>query len=209
MPRKSVLLASVCVVALLGCQSIRDGDSPDRAGSADGLEVEIVLPWYGGERRHARYRDEDAHVVLHNRTGDRISVWEDWNSWGYYCLRLELRDQSGRTFHIRKRSRAWTRNFPQATTVGPHGTHVLNLRLGQEVWQGLPTRPEPPEDWMPLEMRAIYENNRSRSWDEEDDIGWGMARIEGVWTGRAASEWVPVWLWQALPDPVWSRFDDL
>ena len=62
---------------------------------------------------------------------------------------------------------------------------------------------------MPLEIRAIYENECSRSWDEEDDSSWIVHRIDGVWTGRAISAWVPVLLWKALPDPVWSKFDDM
>jgi len=176
---------------------------------ANGLTVELVLPWHDGERRYARYEDPDAHVVLHSRTDHRIKVWEDWNSWGYYCLRLELRDETGKTYQVRKRARPWTANLPQATTIARGGTNVLNLRLGQQIWHGLPTRPAPPEGWAPVEMRAIYENDCSTSREAEDDPDWGPRPVDGVWTGRAVSAWVPVYLWEGLPDPVWSKFDDL
>ena len=166
----------------------------------DGLKISIPPISHG---RYVGLRQSDPHinVVLQNTSSKPINIFEEWNSWGYNNLRLEITKVDGKVLDkplvVRKGMMAWGANFSSAETLAPGDALVREVRLQVSKHSLDSSIPETTADlnsygalyWgfpVPLKggqrlitMRAVFANNDSVS-------DTGMEK-KVVWTGQIAS----------------------
>jgi hypothetical protein len=89
------------------------------------LVVEVALeakrPWLSGS------------VILSNRGGKEIRIWNTANSWGDDVVSFEVL-QGERTLHIVHKPQIYTRNVPSSIVVPPGARHRLPFNLGDGSW---------------------------------------------------------------------------
>jgi hypothetical protein len=84
-------------------------------------------------------------VVVTNTSNEHIRLWREWCSWGYYTLSFSVVDAAGKNVIVTKGSRAWTRNFPDTTTLGPGDHMVFEVTFDKDTWPNAP---------MPVESKS-------------------------------------------------------
>jgi hypothetical protein len=147
------------------------------AAAADsGIQVTIAIPQnHQGERALKYFSREPFHVIITNSSDTPKRIWQEWCSWGYFALSLELTDENGKTWTATKRTRAWSKNYPDYWTLGPQESLVLDVAFfDSDTWEGF-SRPSVPSQ--KLKMRAIFEVRPDR-----------FSQEHSVWTGRAVSK---------------------
>jgi len=122
----------------------------------------------------AKNNPRDFYVILKNVTDKPISVWDDWNSWGYQGISFEVTTPDGKTSHISKRNQGFGRNGPSRFIIQPGESKVFSVRL-DESWEVQP--PIQNADNTPIGLRAIYEIHRTPESDKYK-----------VWAGRVESK---------------------
>ena len=141
------------------------------------VSVAISVPHGDGYPTSIEYREPGSHfhVLVSNIGSKPLSLWQDWNSWGYYSLSFEMEDATGQKWVAKKKQIGFTRNFPAAWLLSPKQTWVVDVYWGDEdTWQGFPAR---GTERKPLKIRAIFEVRPDKE-----------TKQYGVWTGRAESE---------------------
>jgi hypothetical protein len=74
-------------------------------------------------------------VYVWNQTLTSVSIWEGWNSWGWWTFTVYLRDVQTRKVHVLTRiSRDWTMNFPSTCLVPPMDAKRIELDLNDGSW---------------------------------------------------------------------------
>jgi hypothetical protein len=129
-------------------------------------------------------------VLLRNVSGRPLSVWEEWNSYGFYNLSLEILAVDGKPLAepvvVRRDGAGWSMNGPSTSVLPPGEALVRDVPL-----RILPTnRSEPPNVWAyvgwPDRKNAISQTVRLRAvFHIPDD---DSTRAQRVWTGTARSE---------------------
>ena len=66
----------------------------------------------GGKVMRKIYTDRVFYVVVSNRAGKRLRLWNTSNSWGYYNLFFSYETESGKRGTIRLAQRYFSRNVP-------------------------------------------------------------------------------------------------
>lgn len=143
------------------------------------LAVRIVPnDFYSEKLGRSIERNEHFHVVLTNQTRRSLRLWKEWCSWGYFNLSFEVHDEDGRVTKMTKAPSGWDRNFPDWIILAPGDHFVIDVKLDESVWQGIPAPSAPKRPPVPrvVRLKAIFEIRT----DEE-------AVRNAVWTGRAAS----------------------
>jgi hypothetical protein len=141
------------------------------------LQIAIALPQNRHNERVLSYSGgkKQFHVIVNNATDMPKRIWQEWCSWGYFALSLELTGNSGETWTVKKKTRVWFRNYPDYWTLGPHESLVLDVEFADgNVWDGFP-RPQGVSQ--KFKMRAVFEIR-----PEE------YSREHSIWTGRAVSK---------------------
>ena len=156
-----ILLGMMCMAAIAA--------APD-------IQVAIAIPQNRRGERAVQYSlREHFHVILTNSSDTPKRIWKEWCSWGYFALSFELTDEKGKIWTAKKKSRAWTRNYPDYCTVAPHESLVLDVDfMDADVWDGLPRSSSISQN---LKMRAIFEIEPDKE-----------SQQYSVWTGRATSK---------------------
>ena len=114
------------------------------------------------------------HVVVTNVSARPVRLWREWCGWGYHALSFQVVDDKGKPFVVRKKQRAWRKNFPDWTELGPGDPLVLEVDFDESLWQDPPL---PQQDRSrKVKMRAVYEVTPD-----------GESRAAGVWTGTVTS----------------------
>jgi hypothetical protein len=131
-----------------------------------------VVPGAGGIAM-AKNNVREFYVILTNISKDPQSVWEDWNSWGYYAISFELTTADGKYFVLSKKQAGFTKNFPSTFTIDPGEHQVYPVKLDQW-WETHPALPKTDE--MPITLKAVYEISPTPE-----------ATHYKVWTGRIES----------------------
>ncbi len=110
------------------------------------------------------------YVVLTNTSGTDLSVWREWCSWGYFCLTFKITLRDGKTIHVKKRPRPWSKNYPDPFLVKSGDHFVYSVRFSNK-WEGFPV------DWQnqKVKIKAIFKI-------EKED-----ADTHKVWTGKIMS----------------------
>jgi hypothetical protein len=119
-------------------------------------------------------------VVVKNTSSLPQRIWQEWNSWGYYCLSFELTDATGkRWIAAKRRDVGWSRNFPRSLTIDPGGIVVIDVPFGDDgPWEGFPLK---KGQQATVKIHAIYEVPES---PESTELS--------VWVGRVESNPVEV-----------------
>lgn len=165
-------LSTACLLLLVGC-----GTTSQRTGSEPEIAVTVPYGSYDSLRpfppltRHGI----NFYVLLTNVSDKPVRLWQEWCSWGYYCLQFEVFEENGAKHLLKKKPRDFLGNFPDS----------VELRTGESVVWAVDLLPSEWEDlsWLPkdgvehVQMRAIY------TVKEDED-----SKDYGVWTGQAVSE---------------------
>lgn len=121
------------------------------------------------------------HVLLFNPSSTPLTLFQEWNSWGYFGLSFDVTYPNGRHAHVAKKARGWDKNFPATLTVAPYGYYVFNVEfadlLGEPVWDNLRPEDQGFKEGLRCRVRAVYTIEPSHD-----------SRRAGVWSGTIASE---------------------
>lgn len=124
--RKSLLLLGSGLAATATSQ-------PAAAGTAESPQLKLRVPasHADGEKR---WLNIDAfHFVITNCSQERLGVWLDWNSWGWYCPKITI-DIRDRRFEFAKKIMQWKRNFPSPFYIEPDDHYILPVNLLSNDW---------------------------------------------------------------------------
>jgi hypothetical protein len=113
-----------------------------------------------------------------NSSAQEIRLWESENSWGWFSIFLQLKDQSNKDGAVIKRkSREWTENAPDFFALAPGQSHELRLDINDGWWEVS----KDISQWKdaPVLVQAKYEVARTAEADKHT-----------VFVGSAASDWV-------------------
>jgi len=115
------------------------------------------------------------YVLLTNVSGKPIRLWQEWCSWGYDCLQLEVTEKDGTKHLLKKKRTNFYRNFPDYVELGQGDSVVWRVELRASVWEDLSWL---PKDRLPMvKLRALFTIS-------ED----GDSKEHGIWTGHEVSE---------------------
>ncbi|MEO0472439.1 MAG: hypothetical protein AAF206_22640 [Bacteroidota bacterium] len=168
------LIGVVGLIFLLGFPLQADAQSQE-------WNIQVVVPISDplGKREIHLARYQHLHVILTNLSRDTKRIWKDWNTWGYFNLRLEWMDAQGITHKINRTTpKAWDGDFPDFWTIPPGESLVLNVDMSSGRWNGFP---DLYGESIPASLKAIYEN-------KPDELSADF----GIWTGRMISSPVEV-----------------
>jgi hypothetical protein len=210
-------LTALIPFSLAGCHSVVSAQTtPDAKGTNpplkepatssaqanNGLAVSISslqssTVYSGSKSQQPRtlssFSPDDPHidVVLQNISPQPISIHQEWNSWGYFNLSLEISKINGKPLPkpiiVKREGGQWTRNFAEAQTIVPGESIVREVHFppvngkklkafigGDGYYSHFPSK---PNSYVVYTMRAVYQDAQS---DRERDA-------PPAWTGKAAS----------------------
>lgn len=120
-------------------------------------------------------------MLLTNQSARPVSLFEEWNSWGYYGLSFDVMYADGRQVRVGKELRPGRLNFPSVITLAPQASYVFDVTLGPE-WRHSP-RPAPHlGQGLTCRLRARYTIKPS-------------PESKGMWTGTVLSPESTYRLW--------------
>jgi hypothetical protein len=166
----------ICCLMFTGCKTTKT-ISPQTS------QIAVTIPFdsydtlaFKGFRHHDKF-----HVLITNISSKPVGVWQEWNSWGYYCLQIEIVERNGTRHLLKKKSANFLVNSPDTVDLKPGGSVVWDVNLDPSEWEDLSWFPK--DRSVDARVRAIYTWENST---DEDDIKLGVNRM-GAWTGQAAS----------------------
>lgn len=125
-------------------------------------------------------REDHFHVILHNNSNLSLKIPKESCSEGYYALRFEVADDSGKTWNVRKADREWSWNALEVWLLEPGENLVLDVYYHDaNLWPNFPRLYEgddkPFRGLKPKKfvLRAIFSP---------------PGKDRGAWTGSAASK---------------------
>ena len=169
-------VAPICLAVLLSVWSLR-ASATDSTPTDSAITVSIAVPEQGGQRSiQSHGTDPHFHVVIRNVSAQPQRIWREWCSWGYFALSFQFTDQSGKEWVVKKKPRAWSKNYPDYVTLEPEESLVLDVYFtNATIWDGFPHPAGAVGE--PFTMSAVFEV-------KPDD----SSRKYSVWTGRVASK---------------------
>jgi hypothetical protein len=162
------------------------GNRPGESAQMSLLAVRVVPTSYREKTGRAieLYRpSQHFHVVVTNVSDEPIRLWREWCSWGYFNLSFEVTNGDGRPIAVRKRDRAWDKNYPDWEIIPPGGHQVWDVTFDPTTWKDSPL-PETPGS-RAVSMRAIYGIRPDKETKEY-----------GIWTGQVSSPEESYKLWK-------------
>jgi hypothetical protein len=140
----------LCCVSLSGCRTTQVSRSSEPA-------ISVTIP-YDSYDSHTPfgYRHHDKfHVLLTNVSQDPIRVWQEWCSWGYYCLQIEVVEKNGTKHLLKKKRVGFYANFPDYVDLQPGQSSVWDVDLHESsVWTDLSWLPK--DELVNAKVRAIF-----------------------------------------------------
>jgi hypothetical protein len=162
----------VGLVLLAGCRA-----PENRIRLPPSLAVSLPFDSHG---RRAAYLDCQPplpfHVLLTNNGSSPVRLWEEWCSWGYYSVQLEIVGPDGQKHLLKKRRTAFYGNFPAAFELQPGEAVAWDIELSSHTWNDLSWAPREKE--VPGMIRATFIIEPT-----EESVEFQ------VWTGRVQSPW--------------------
>lgn len=168
----------ICCFAFVGCSTTKV--SPP---SKSAIAVTIPFDSYDWHEPFGYRHHDKFHVLLTNVSSKPVRVWQEWCSWGYYCLQIEIVEEDGTKHLLKRRPINFITNGPDYVELQPGGSVVWNVSLDPSVWEDLSWFPK--GRMLSAKVRAIFTVEESK--DEQDNRDLGVNRM-GVWTGQAVSE---------------------
>lgn len=160
--------AFVCIVATV----LSLGGHATEPEAPPPLTVRIVPTQY--HEKTGRTISGDFQVVLTNVSDRPVRLWREWCSWGYFSLSFVVTGEDGKSVAVRKKSRGWDKNYPDATIVPPGDHFVFRVSFDDAIWQDSP---------LPERGRSRTVQLKAEYAVESDE----QSEKLGVWTGRASS----------------------
>jgi hypothetical protein len=176
-----IIVSSIAFMAsaLLGAQEV-DKDSAK-------LSLEIVatispqkgIPIIDCASQRPEY--SGFNVILKNQSDQNLSIWREWCSWGYECLKFEITLEDGTVFTIAKKPIGYDKNYPDPFLVAPNKSFVFHVNFNDGKWDGF------PKEWknQNVKIKAIF----TVASDEE-------SKKLKVWSGKTESAWMTVTLYK-------------
>ena len=160
------LFAPALLLAVLVAAPLSAREEP-----APALSVEIAAPARFGKRT---LELSSVPVVVANRSPADVRVWREWCSWGWFQLSFEIRDGTGNIVTVRKKERAWDKNYPDFWTLAPGEPLVLTANLlDAEAWGW--SAPAADLRGKALEVRAVFAAEEDEA-SREDEVFHGEVR---------------------------------
>src|SRR6185295_5125408 len=137
-----LLLAAVLLLTASRCSpspTVGDVRAPENAvpqAVSPALEIKVVPERYrtvGSTISMGKENRDSFFVIITNVSDTPQYLWEDWNSWGYYCLSFEIKTQDGIGHKLKRRDTVLTRNFPSSMLV-PAGELIIIPVTLDEAW---------------------------------------------------------------------------
>lgn len=158
---------------------------PALAQSTPELTLTIIPSSYGsGETPKPEiwftYRGH-FHVLLTNVSAHPLTLFQEWNSWGYYGLSFDITYPDGRKVHATRAPRGWDKDFPSTFTLAPHGYYVFEVSFDR-TWLSSPRTEPTSGQGLSCRLRAIYSIAR-----QEDDAHSFPPGAPLPWTGTVQS----------------------
>jgi hypothetical protein len=101
-----------------------DADTSAKKKPAGDLEFKIVYV-----RPNSRNSScLNTKILIKNNTDTAASFFEDWNMWGWFNIRLEIKT-ADTTYILEKKDRDWDKNFPSYETLFPGDSLELKYLL--------------------------------------------------------------------------------
>jgi hypothetical protein len=171
MPSPPCLLSLIATLLCVGCCTSNHGTRSKRP-----IAVTIPYDTHGERSTAIDYGPPGTHFHIHvqNVSAKPVKLWEEWCSWGYFTLQLEVYDRTGARHLLKKKPTDFYINFPSSLTLKPGDAVVWDVQLTSAMWEDCFWLAE-GED-LNTKVRAIYKVEP----DEE-------SREHGVWTGHAVS----------------------
>jgi len=77
------------------------------------------------------------NLKLTNISNRSLNIWKDSNSWGYAMLSFVMTNKQGEIYTIRRKERAWRKNYPSVNSIKPGKSLIWSVSLGGSNWDGL------------------------------------------------------------------------
>ena len=140
------------------------------------LSLRLVVPIStpDGQREISLEKYQSLHVIITNHSDVPQKLWKDWNTWGYFNLKLVWK-LSNKTFSIsRKAPQSWDGDFPDFWVLPPGESLVIEIDMASGEWDGFP---DLYGEKYHATLQAFYENKA--------DV---LASEFGIWVGKIASQ---------------------
>ena len=125
-------IVAAWLLASLGVFSCNRGESRRATVNTNAdespLAVSIAIPARDGFKanRTIHYVDKTSEfpVVVSNISDTPQRIWQEWNSWGWYGLTFEFRDDAANQWVARKKRVGFTKNIPACWILAPQESLV-------------------------------------------------------------------------------------
>ena len=100
--------------------------------------------------------DIDFFIVISNNGRESIGVGNEWNSWGYSTLEMEVMDSGGVSCSLIRKEGTWYRNFPEFIEIPPILHYVGQDRLMTGYGRHVPLLIQPDPIWWLLQSATFH-----------------------------------------------------
>jgi hypothetical protein len=104
----------------------------------------------------------DCLLVIQNKTKYNLHVYDEWCSWGYYSIEIELKFKNGETRTLKKRPGQWTINFPAMQTIPSNTSLAYPISLDESIWENIPELTIDQK----IKLAEDMNNFEDRTWDD-------------------------------------------
>jgi hypothetical protein len=129
------------------------------------------------------------HVLLTNVSAHPVTLFQEWNSWGYYGLAFEVTYPDGRKVITTRGPRGWDKNFPSTFTLAPQGHYVFEVSF-DHTWTSSPRTEPTSGHGLSCRLRALYSIERQKDDDMLLEPGAPLP-----WAGTVQSKEEAYLLW--------------
>lgn len=189
---RELLIASTCILLLL---FYSNGQSSNKKTTEQNVSIELSIPHGDGLRRlnNCVDIDNEVFIILTNNTDSTVSVYENWNSYGYYNFSFEIKLKDS-IYVVTRPQKLWYRNFPSHHSILPNETIVFQFDLidtscarmrcyrgiqQEDGWVGLPDHRDTaqirviyslPNEYISYSRREIIEEEYLEYIEEMDSV---------------------------------------
>ena len=150
--------------------------------------------------------DLDFFIVISNNGRESIGVGNEWNSWGYSTLEMEVMDSGGVSCSLIRKEGTWYRNFPEFIEIPPHSTLCWPISLDDGLWEACSPLDTARSNLVAL---AIGDLSPDGEIDNSLRLKCSIAGLRNLKTGRLlpkiSSSWTSILFRQKRICPMWQE----
>lgn len=187
---RELLIASTCLLLLF----YSNGQSSNKKSTEQNVSIELSIPHGDGLGRLNNCVDveNEVFIILTNNTDSTVSVYENWNSYGYYNFSFEIKLKDS-IYVVTRPQKLWYRNFPSHHSILPNENIVFQFDLidtscarmrfyrgiQEDGWVGFPNHSDTaqirviyslPKEYMSYSRRAIIKEEYLEYIEEMDSV---------------------------------------